>query len=128
MNVASCAPTRVWMFFSAQRPKAALPPAKLTSATMMPSRTRKRKMPALSAIAAMIPVVDNHVDRGDGGEVAGEERADHDADKERRVRLLGDQRQRNGDDGGHERPEGSDKLHDVSPFLCYKTQSKKIKP
>ena len=55
MNVASCAPTRVWMFFSAQRPKAALPPAKLTSATMMPSRTRKRKMPALSAIAAMMP-------------------------------------------------------------------------
>ena len=55
MKVASAAPTRVWMFFSAQRPKAALPPARLTSATMMPSRTRKRKMPALSATAVMRP-------------------------------------------------------------------------
>ena len=54
-NVASCAPTRVWIFSSAQRPKAALPPAKLTSATMMPSRTRKRKMPALSATAVTRP-------------------------------------------------------------------------
>ena len=55
MKVASCAPTRVWMFFSAQRPNAALPPARLTSATIMPSSTRKRKMPALSAMAAMMP-------------------------------------------------------------------------
>ena len=54
-KVASIAPTRVLMFFSAQRPKAALPPARLTSATMMPSSTRNRKMPALSPIAAMRP-------------------------------------------------------------------------
>ena len=71
-------------------------------------------------------VVDDHVDRCNGGEVAGEQRADHNADEERRVRLLGDQRQRNGDDGGHERPEGSDELHDVSPFLCHKHRAKKL--
>ena len=35
------------------------------------------------------------------------ERADHDADKERRVRLLGDQRQSDGDDRRQQRPDGS---------------------
>ena len=55
MNVANCAPAWVLMCVSAQRPKAAEPPAAFTSATMIPSRTRKRKMPALSAIAAMRP-------------------------------------------------------------------------
>ena len=49
------APALVRMFFSAQRPKAAEPPAAFTSATRMPSSTRNRKMPALSARAVMRP-------------------------------------------------------------------------
>ena len=56
-KVASMAPVRVWTCLTAQRPKAAEPPAALTSATMMPSRTRNMKMPAFqpSAMAPMKP-------------------------------------------------------------------------
>ena len=49
------APTRVRMFFSAQRPKAAEPPEALTRATMMPSSTRNKKMPALPSMADTSP-------------------------------------------------------------------------
>ena len=51
------APTRVRMFFSAQRPKAAEPPEALTRATMMPRSTRNRnkKMPALPSMADTSP-------------------------------------------------------------------------
>ena len=48
MNVAICTPTRDLMFFSAQRPKAALPPDLFTSATRMPRMTRKQRLPARS--------------------------------------------------------------------------------
>ena len=54
-KVARDAPTFVLMFFEAQRPKAAEPPAAFTNATMMPSSTKNRKMPALSEIAATKP-------------------------------------------------------------------------
>ena len=45
------------MFFSAQRPKAAEPPEALIRATMMPSSTRNRKMPALPAMASIMPLL-----------------------------------------------------------------------
>ena len=49
------APARVLMWVSAQRPKAAEPPARLMSATMAPRMTRKSMMPALSATAGTMP-------------------------------------------------------------------------
>ena len=54
-KVAKEAPTLVLMFLAAQRPNAAEPPAAFTRATMMPSSTRNRKMPALSEMAATRP-------------------------------------------------------------------------
>ena len=45
------APTRVFTWVSAQRPKAAEPPALFISATMIPSRIRNRKMPTFQASA-----------------------------------------------------------------------------
>ena len=49
-------------------------------------------------------VVDDGVERGDGGEVRGEQRADDDADEQRAVCLLADQRQNDGNDGRQQRP------------------------
>ena len=57
MMVASCAPTRLLMWVSAQRPKAALPPALLIRATITPRMTRNRKIPAVPSTAEMIPVL-----------------------------------------------------------------------
>ena len=56
-NVANIAPMRLLMRRAAQAPNAAEPPALFTSATMMPSITRNRKMPAFheSASALMKP-------------------------------------------------------------------------
>ena len=54
-KVANMAPARVLMWVSAQRPKAAEPPARLMSATMAPRMTRKSMMPALSATAGVSP-------------------------------------------------------------------------
>ena len=50
MNVASCTPTRDFMFFSAQRPNAWLPPDLLTSPTSIPKITRKQIIPPSSEI------------------------------------------------------------------------------
>ena len=54
-KVAIWVPTRLLMCFAANLPNAAAPPATLTSATKMPSITRKMKMPALSATAGTRP-------------------------------------------------------------------------
>ena len=43
-------------------------------------------------------VVNDGVERADGGKAVDEQSADRNADKERGVDLLGDQRQTNGDD------------------------------
>ena len=56
-KVASMAPVLLLMFFSAQRPKAALAPLALTKATMMPSSTRNRKIPALPEIESISPLL-----------------------------------------------------------------------
>ena len=56
-NVAIIAPARDLMCVAAHRPNEAEPPAAFTRATMMPSMTRKTKMPAFhgSLIAWMNP-------------------------------------------------------------------------
>lgn len=128
--MASCAPTRVLMCLAAQAPNAADPPALLTSATMMPSITRKTKMPAFHGslmalrkptrhgVFSLANLTDNDVVDGvDRVEPREQKRTHDDADEQRRVGFLGDKRQDNGDDGWHERPEGSDKLH-VLPNAC----------
>ena len=43
------------MFFSAQRPNAAEPPDLLINATIIPSKTRNKKIPAVSEIAEIRP-------------------------------------------------------------------------
>ena len=60
---------------------------------------------------------DDVVDGVDRVEPREQKRTHDDADEQRRVGFLGDKRQDNGDDGRHERPEGSDKLH-VLPNAC----------
>ena len=54
-------------------------------------------------------VVDDGIQRGDRVEAGHQQRAQHDAQKQRAVRLLGDQRQRDGEQRRHQGPEGIDK-------------------
>ena len=55
--VASCAPSLDWIRRDAQFPKAALPPVRFISCTIVPRKTRKIRMPTFqeSAREAMIP-------------------------------------------------------------------------
>ncbi len=55
MKVQIWTPTRLLMCLAANLPKAAAPPATLTSATMMPNITKKVKIPALSDTAGISP-------------------------------------------------------------------------
>ena len=59
-------------------------------------------------------VVDDHVQRGHGGELAGEKGAHQHADEEGAVGFLGDEGQGDGDDGGDQGPEGA--VHAVGGF------------
>ena len=59
-------------------------------------------------------VVDDHVQRGHGGELAGEKGAHQHADEEGAVGFLGEEGQGDGDDGGDQGPEGA--VHAVGGF------------
>ena len=60
---------------------------------------------------------DDVVDGVNRVEARKQQRAHDNADEQRRIGFLGNERQYDGDDGRHERPEGSDKLHDL-PNAC----------
>ena len=66
-------------------------------------------------------VVDNHVQRADGGKALREQSAYRDADEQRAVRLLGDKGQSDGDDGGHQCPERT--VHAVGGCAVLNSQS-----
>ena len=58
-------------------------------------------------------VVEHGVERVNGVEAADEKRADNNADKQRRISLLGDKGQNNGHNGRHECPEST--VHQFFP-------------
>ena len=64
-------------------------------------------------------VVDNDVERPDRRESGDKRRAHDDAEKERGIDLLGDQRQSNGDDRRQQRPDGTVK-HAKTSRVCKK--------
>ena len=60
---------------------------------------------------------DDVVDGVDRIEARKQQRTYDNANEKRRIGFLGDERQDNGDDGRYERPEGSNKLHNL-PNAC----------
>jgi hypothetical protein len=107
MKVAIWTPMRARMFFSAQRAKAALPPARFTRPTMMPSSTKNRKMPALPEIAAIYAVSSlmTAFSAPTGEKFATKRAPTQHADEQRGIGLLGDEGQDDGQDRGHQGPE-----------------------
>ena len=59
------------------------------------------------------PILNDHVKCADGGKPACEQRADHNADKQRRIGFLGDEGQCDGDDWRNKRPESTCKVHEM---------------